>query len=119
MVGGRVSPNRREKFALARYREDGRLDRSFGDDGLVKTKFKPLSSIADVALQTDGKIVAVGRSEEIDNTFALARYNRDGTLDRTFSREGKASTGRSARPDIRGGWNRHCGPWLAGTGVRL
>jgi uncharacterized delta-60 repeat protein len=92
LVGGETSPGDRDKFTLARYREDGRLDRSFGGDGLVKTKFKLLSSIADVALQADGKIVAVGRSEEINNTFALARYNRDGTLDSSFNRDGKATT---------------------------
>ena len=50
--------------------------------------------------QPDGKIVAVGRHGS-DSDFALARYNTDGTLDTSFSGDGRqaptsrASTGRT------------------------
>jgi uncharacterized delta-60 repeat protein len=48
-----------------------------------------------VALQADGKIVAAGRSLNAQNngtwTFALARYNPDGSLDPTFGRSGRIS----------------------------
>ena len=38
-----------------------------------------------VALQSDGKIVIAGDSEEYGETmFALAQLNRDGSLDATF-----------------------------------
>jgi uncharacterized delta-60 repeat protein len=71
-------------FALARYHRDGRLDTSFGGDG---TTFTPLPEAAatDVLLQRDGKIVAVGSTR---NGAALARYTREGELDRSFGRGG-------------------------------
>ena len=44
-------------------------------------------SIADMAIQPDGKIVAAGLATS--NSFGLARYLTDGTLDPTFSGDGK------------------------------
>ncbi|MBK7443141.1 MAG: T9SS type A sorting domain-containing protein [Bacteroidetes bacterium] len=40
-------------------------------------------------MQDDGKIIAVGSSE---NSFAIARYNSNGTLDNTFGVSGKVIT---------------------------
>jgi uncharacterized delta-60 repeat protein len=80
----REGPN----FALARYKADGTLDASFGGDGKVTTRFAHVSWGLDVAIQTDGKIVAVGQT---DPKLALARYNPDGTLDTTFDGNGKAT----------------------------
>jgi uncharacterized delta-60 repeat protein len=80
----REGPN----FALARYKADGTLDASFGGDGKVTTRFAHVSWGLDVAIQTDGKIVAVGHT---DPKLALARYNPDGTLDTTFDGNGKAT----------------------------
>jgi uncharacterized delta-60 repeat protein len=83
-------------FALARYRRNGRLDQGFGANGKVRTSFGPAIDWARaVALQDDGKIVAAGfaeREDPFNPTFALARYNRDGTLDDTFSGNGKVRT---------------------------
>ena len=44
----------------------------------------------DVAVQTDGKYVVVGSSQfsATDFDFAIARFNRDGTLDTTFNGSG-------------------------------
>ncbi|MBI3799069.1 MAG: hypothetical protein HY268_19155 [Deltaproteobacteria bacterium] len=42
-----------------------------------------------VALQSDGKITAVGISEA---SFAVVRYNPDGSLDPTFGTQGKVTT---------------------------
>jgi uncharacterized delta-60 repeat protein len=76
-----------EDFALARYNIDGSLDTSFGHDGKVTTDFSSLTDIAySVAIQHDGKIVAAGWG---NGGFALARYNVDGSLDTTFSGDGK------------------------------
>jgi uncharacterized delta-60 repeat protein len=66
---------------LARYRPDGSLDTSFGDDGTVITG---LGGSA-VAIQSDGKIVVAGVSQ-------LARYRPDGSLDATFSNDGTLPT---------------------------
>jgi uncharacterized delta-60 repeat protein len=42
-----------------------------------------------VAIQSDGRIVAAGATT---NTFALARYNGDGSLDHRFGRGGRVVT---------------------------
>jgi hypothetical protein len=51
-------------------------------DGVQTTNF----SIASIAIQIDGKIVAAGGT-------VLARYNSNGTLDNTFSADGKQTVG--------------------------
>ena len=71
---------------------DGSLDTSFSGTGIVTTTF-PLnsSSVAEsVALQSDGKIVVAGYTGPGDS-FALARYNTDGTLDTSFGSSGKVT----------------------------
>lgn len=81
------------RFALARYNTDGTLDTSFGGDGKVTTNFTAGADFAfGVAIQTDGKIVAVGRAGGRGGRVAVARYNDDGTLDGSFSGNGKATT---------------------------
>lgn len=53
-------------------------------DGNV-TAFADMEHANDVAIQADGKIVAVGVTGEYDATdFAIVRYNTDGSLDTTF-----------------------------------
>src|SRR5262245_54704514 len=84
-------------FALARYNIDGSLDASFDGDGKVMTDFAALTDQAwAVAIQADGKIVAVGMTRSPSTSkfdYALARYNPDGTLDPTFHGDGKVRFG--------------------------
>ena len=64
-------------FALARYTSQGKLDKTFGTKGLVITSFGRDDSCHDVAIQSDGKIVAVGNTQNdapYTARFALARY---------------------------------------------
>ena len=77
-------------FALARYNPNGSLDPSFSGDGKQTTDFGGSDEASGVALQGDGKIVAVGRDGPGD--FALARYNPNGSLDTSFSGDGKQTT---------------------------
>ncbi len=83
-------------FALVRYNTDGSLDNSFGIGGKVVTSFGSVGSdlvIAHaIAIQSDGKIVAAGRSFGDFNKFAIARYNTDGSLDTSFGSGGKLTT---------------------------
>ncbi len=88
-------------FALARYNRNGSprpelLRRRQADDRLRRRLRR-----AAVALQADGKIVAVGIASGTDGDFALARYNPDGSLDTSFSGDGKQTTdfGRPRRGD--------------------
>ena len=61
---------------------DGSLDTSFDTDGKVTTAIGSSDDVAfSVAIQSDGKIVAAGYSNNgSNNDFALARYNTDGSL---------------------------------------
>ena len=86
-------------FEVVRYNPNGSLDTSFGDGGIVTTIFPQGSYAFDVALQSDGKIIAAGTvfvdfdpGEMSDTDFALARYNPDGTPDATFGSGGQIST---------------------------
>lgn len=84
-------------FALARYNADGNLDADFGAGGKITADFSGKSSGAEgVAIQNDGKIIVAGYAQtgSADGTrsFALARYNADGTLDASFGSGGKATT---------------------------
>lgn len=90
-------------FALARYKPNGKLDKSFGIDGKLTTNFNLDNEEAlAVALQPDGKIIAAGRTHVIDASFdsAIARYSSDGTLDSTFGAGGKVTTDFSGGFDI-------------------
>jgi len=81
-------------FALVRYNMDGSLDSTFGTGGKVTTAFGTGDDGAkSVAIQSDGKIVAAGYSDNGANyDFALVRYNTDGSLDSTFGTGGKVTT---------------------------
>ena len=77
-------------FALARYNPNGTLDTSFSGDGRQTTDFGASDGAHGVAIQADGKIVAVGEGSV---GLTLARYNPNGTLDTSFSGDGKQTLG--------------------------
>ena len=82
-------------FAVVRYNTDGSLDSTFGTSGKVTTPFGTRDDEAyAITIQTDGKIVAAGRSSMGAGNFdfALARYNANGTLDTSFDLDGKVTT---------------------------
>ena len=84
-------------FAVVRYNAEGTLDSSFGIEGKLTTNFADdVDTGRAMALQGDGRIVVVGSSHD---DFALARYNTDGSLDESFSGDGKQTT-------RFGGWGR-------------
>jgi uncharacterized delta-60 repeat protein len=70
----------------------GELDPTFDGDGRVLTDFGAFDSGEGIALQADGKIVAVGPSIGAESDFALARYNANGSLDPTFDGDGRVLT---------------------------
>jgi uncharacterized delta-60 repeat protein len=71
----------------------GDLDPSFDSDGKVTTDFgSPVDESYGVAIQPDGKIVVAGLKGGAKSDFALARYNRDGSLDTSFDSDGKVTT---------------------------
>lgn len=79
-------------FALARYNTDGSLDSTFSSDGKLTTNFGADEYGNSVVIQSDGKIVVAGYTISTNSYFAVARYNTDGSLDNTFSSDGKLTT---------------------------
>jgi uncharacterized delta-60 repeat protein len=59
-------------FAAVRYNPNGSLDSSFGGDGKVRTDFGGTEDALDLALQSDGKIVAVGAAGWSGSPWAVA-----------------------------------------------
>ena len=71
----------------------GPLDASFGAFGKVRTRIGLQSEASAVAQQRDGKLVVAGWTETGDQyDFAVVRYRRDGSLDRSFGRRGVVTT---------------------------
>lgn len=85
-AGSSLNGNRPE-FALIRLNTDGSLDTTFDGDGRVTTSVGPnyAPNIYSIALQPDGKIVVGGT---VNSDFAVARYDRYGTLDTSFGVNG-------------------------------
>jgi uncharacterized delta-60 repeat protein len=80
-------------WALARYNADASLDTSFDGDGTVTTAADgTFPFFGDVALQHDGKIIVAGAYTFSNPSFAVARYNPDGTLDSSFDGDGWVTT---------------------------
>ena len=78
-----------EDFIVARYNPNGTLDTTFNTNGYVVTPFPGLDNAHAVALQSDGKIIAVGQSSA---DFSLFRYNSNGSLDTSFDTDGIVTT---------------------------
>lgn len=72
----------------------GDLDPTFGTAGVVTTPFpRGDGFVSALALQPDGKIVAIGSMTARDDGSMLARYNPDGTLDSSFGTDGTVLAG--------------------------
>ena len=74
-------------FSIARFNSDGTLDTSFGSGGKVTANNR---SLAALALQSDGKILAGGGTldDAPDTDFIVSRYNSNGSLDTAFGSNG-------------------------------
>jgi uncharacterized delta-60 repeat protein len=92
LVGSARDPLSDYDFAAARYLSDGRLDRTFGVRGKVRTDFGAdgFDRARAAVLQADGRIVAAGFATTRFGfaNFAVARYGANGALDAGFSGDG-------------------------------
>jgi uncharacterized delta-60 repeat protein len=78
-------------FALARFNSDGTIDGSFGDAGRATTDIDGSADFVEaLAVQpADGKLILAGHtSKDIDASFVIARYSKDGSLDADFANSG-------------------------------
>jgi len=85
VAGDRYVPSTSDKIALARYNSNGSLDTTFSGNGKRVTYFG-WSEAFDVLVDSNGKIVIAGGA---GNNFGVVRYNPNGSLDTTFSGNGK------------------------------
>jgi uncharacterized delta-60 repeat protein len=84
-------------FAVHRYNTNGTLDTTFNKTGKksVSIKAGKHDIVMGLALQSDGKIVAAGRTSDpgpTNSDFAVIRLKPNGTMDKTFKTTGKVIT---------------------------
>ena len=83
-------------FTVARYNADGSLDATFDGDGKVITDMGANDFGQGLAVQGPQIVVAGYTSATVNpgssDSFALARYNTDGSLDTSFDGDGKVVT---------------------------
>lgn len=79
-------------FLVARYDVGGTLDQTFGNGGIATATVGSGSGANALAIQADGKIVVGGSTFDWPGSFALARFNTDGSLDQTFGDGGTVIT---------------------------
>lgn len=103
VVVGAGEFNNSDAIAFARLNgTDGSKDVSFGVNGTYFIPFPQGSFLMDVALQSDGKILAVGFTTESDTDVLLVRLNQDGTPDNMFSFDGVVKTDVNSVDEARG-----------------
>ena len=79
-------------FLLQRFTSTGRLDHSFGNGGTVDTSFGQPAAVTQVVLQSNGSIIASGKTSTVLGgtlDVATARYTTKGALDTSFAGTGK------------------------------
>ncbi len=80
-------------YFVSRFETDGSIDATFGVNGSTQvTVGTGLRILSDMKLQSDGKIVIGGVVQNSDVDIALVRLNADGSLDNSFSFDGKVET---------------------------
>jgi uncharacterized delta-60 repeat protein len=91
ILGGQVQDAGALKFGLSRFTAQGQLDLSFSGDGIMYSVINQgNAAVRALALQPDGKIIAVGESTSGGvQSATVARYDVQGSLDLTFDDNGK------------------------------
>ncbi|MDB5291790.1 MAG: tandem-95 repeat protein [Phycisphaerales bacterium] len=99
----------------------GGVNVNFGVNGLAGHSVG-MTSVADIALQADGKSIIVGTGGSAGaEDFVLTRYTADGSIDRTFGNQGTVTTDFGGRDDKAAAvWLLAGGKFLvAGTSTRI
>jgi uncharacterized delta-60 repeat protein len=91
VVGHSVNDPAGQRFFIARYDEEGRLDSFFGEDGRVFGTFPSFTRATSIAVDKSGRIVVAGTTNEADPAIAAARFTSSGFLDTSFGNGGLAT----------------------------
>jgi uncharacterized delta-60 repeat protein len=97
VIGGDFKYNAKggntSQFALVRLNLDGSDDNTFFTGWPVQSSVNSKDYAMSLLIQGDNKILLGGYFENGNNEdFAITRYNADGSLDNTFSGDGKQTT---------------------------
>lgn len=96
LVGGSADG----RFALIAYTRHGRLDSTWGDDGIVTTEIPSgVGSVLDLRVLGDGSVLAAGNAGD---RLAIARYAADGTLDPSYGAGGIVTSAQPFGGDVFG-----------------
>ncbi|RKY93896.1 MAG: hypothetical protein DRQ13_08900, partial [Ignavibacteriae bacterium] len=103
VVGYSISPTtNNEEITLVRFTENGKVDKSFGNKGLIVTEISSEKEVGEsIAIQPDGKIVVVGTTQHNPSfDIVLVRYDEYGNLDPYFGIGGIVITDINSGLDI-------------------
>lgn len=78
-------------MVVARFNEDGTIDTSFGDEGVVQQNIGSVDDeVFNMALSPEGNIVLAGFSATVDYEYraVLVQLTPDGSIDTSFGTEG-------------------------------
>lgn len=99
LVSGSVLSRHRgapRAVAVARFRQDGALDRSFGQDGIARRRVETVTSGGPFAIGPDGRIIVAGsaaRGDNAPNRLTLVAFEPNGRPDRSFFGDGVFKAG--------------------------
>jgi uncharacterized delta-60 repeat protein len=101
VVAGNTDDGANANIAVVRYNSNGTLDTTFNSTGKVSTAIgSGFDEGFGIALTPEEKIVVGGDYYNGTNSdYAVVRYNSNGTLDSTFSTDGKATAAVGAGDD--------------------
>lgn len=91
LIGGKIgSGSTKSDFLVMAIDETGKLDTSFGNNGLNQINIKNSDVGISLAVQANGRIVLGGTAGQgfATNDFAICRFNADGSIDSTFGTNG-------------------------------
>lgn len=102
VVVGQVYGSFGSNMGIARFNANGSYDFSFSSDARLSVGFGFTQAVAhSVAVQTDGKIVLVGSTNNgTDDDLAIARIEPNGTLDAGFDSDGQVLVDFSGATDL-------------------
>jgi uncharacterized delta-60 repeat protein len=93
VAGGSVPAGSYRRFILLRYNPNGTPDTTFDGDGRASTDFGLSAFGRSIVRQPDGKYVVGGIvGATSPQSYAVARYNSDGTIDSSFGTNTVAGT---------------------------
>ena len=91
VVGGYAFISTDFDFVLLRFNTNGIPDSTFGTYGIITKNLGDDNFANSIALQADGKILLCGStSNGVDQDFAVARFNNDGSTDVNYAAAGMA-----------------------------